>query len=53
MVEFVRKVGLKGVNVKVDYEKAYDLVEWDFLEYMMSRLGFDVKWIKSFGVDTD
>ena len=32
--------------VKVDYEKAYDLVEWDFLEYMMSRLGFDVKWIE-------
>ena len=32
--------------VKVDYEKTYDSVEWDFLEYMMLRLGFDVKWIK-------
>jgi len=45
-VDFLRKVRLKGVIVKVDYEKAYDSVEWDFLEYMMSRLGFDVKWIK-------
>jgi len=30
---------------KVDYERAYDLVSWVFLSYMMKRLGFYPKWI--------
>jgi len=32
--------------VKVDYEKAYDSVSWDFLYYMMTRLEFCTKWIR-------
>ena len=31
---------------KVDYEKAYDSVSWNFLVYMMQRTGFSQKWIK-------
>jgi len=31
--------------VKVDYEKAYDSVNWDFLYYMLNRLGFCDKWV--------
>ena len=31
---------------KVDYEKAYDSVSWNFLIYMMSRMGFCTKWIR-------
>ena len=31
---------------KVDYEKAYDSVSWDFLVYMLRRLGFCAKWIQ-------
>ena len=30
----------------LDIEKAYDKVDWDFLEAMLSRLGFPVAWIK-------
>ena len=30
---------------KVDYEKAYDSVSWEFLKYMLVRLGFYPKWI--------
>lgn len=30
---------------KVDYEKAYDSVNWNFLLYMLHRLGFCDKWI--------
>lgn len=31
---------------KVDYEKAYDLVSWDFLVYMLRRMSFCAKWIQ-------
>jgi len=31
--------------VKVDYEKAYDLVSWDFLYFMMAKFGFCDRWI--------
>ncbi|XP_019434024.1 PREDICTED: uncharacterized protein LOC109340748 [Lupinus angustifolius] len=30
--------------LKVDFEKAYDSVNWEFLIYMMERLGFCLKW---------
>lgn len=28
---------------KVDFEKAYDLVDWDFLEFVMQKMGFHEK----------
>ena len=34
---------------KVDYEKAYDSVSWDFLLYMLRRMGFckrQISWIE-------
>ena len=31
---------------KVDFEKAYDSVSWSFLDYMLIRLGFCLKWRK-------
>ena len=31
---------------KVDYEKTYDSVSWNFLIYMLRRLGLCPKWIK-------
>jgi len=34
------------VYFKVDYEKAYDSVSWEFLYYMLGRLGFCEKWIR-------
>jgi len=36
---------VKRKKAKVDYEKAYDSVRWDFLYYMMDKLGFCEKWI--------
>jgi len=31
---------------KVDYEKAYDFVSWDFLIYMLRRMRFCTRWIQ-------
>jgi len=35
------------VFFKVDYEKAYDSVSWEFLYYMLDMLGFCAQWIRS------
>jgi len=34
------------VFFKVDYEKSYDSVNWDFIFYMFKRLGFCERWIR-------
>jgi len=33
--------------MKVNFEKTYDSVDWEFLYYMMERLGLCAKWSKS------
>jgi len=45
VVEEVRRIWRSGVCLKVDYEKAYDSVRWNFLFDMIQRLGFHNKWI--------
>ena len=40
------KSGVLGVLCKLDVEKAYDHVSWDFLMYMLQRCGFSEKWRK-------
>ena len=42
----VRSSKSSGVFIKLDFEKAYDKVKWEFLEEVLYRKGFTEKWIQ-------
>ncbi|GKV47448.1 hypothetical protein SLEP1_g54350 [Rubroshorea leprosula] len=44
MVKEIKSKKVSSFIFKVDFEKAYDCVSWDFSDEMMGRLGFDKKW---------
>jgi len=45
VVEELSRKKKSKVIIKVDYERAYDFMSWDFLYYIMGRLGFYRQWI--------
>jgi len=45
MVEDLKRGGKSGLCLKVDFEKAYDSVRWEFLYDMLQKLGFHKRWI--------
>ncbi|XP_058742173.1 uncharacterized protein LOC131614628 [Vicia villosa] len=44
VVDFAKKEGRGCLLFKVDFEKVYDKVSWNFLRYMLVRMGFGVIW---------
>jgi hypothetical protein len=44
VVDLAKRNGKSCMIFKVDFEKAYDSVEWSFLDYMLDRFGFCSKW---------
>lgn len=45
VIDFAKR-NKKGCSImKVDFEKTYDCVSWDFLRYVFGRMGFGQKWI--------
>lgn len=46
MLHELAKKKQSGIILKLDFEKAYDKVRWQFLEEVMIRKGFCKKWIQ-------
>lgn len=46
VIEFARNRNLKGYVLKLDFAKAYDRVDWFFLDRILAHKGFGVRWRK-------
>ncbi|GKV30486.1 hypothetical protein SLEP1_g39289 [Rubroshorea leprosula] len=44
VVEEVKRRKHQAFIFKADFEKAYDCVDWSFLDWMMNMFGFGVRW---------
>ena len=47
----MKQQGEKGIVFKIDYEKAYDSINWKFVEEVLERKGFDQK-LKNWTIST-
>ncbi|GJV67326.1 reverse transcriptase domain, reverse transcriptase zinc-binding domain protein [Tanacetum coccineum] len=45
-MEYLRKKKIKSLIFKVDFEKAYDSINWRFLLDIMKKMGFGNRWCK-------
>ncbi|RVW70240.1 Transposon TX1 uncharacterized 149 kDa protein [Vitis vinifera] len=46
IVDERRRLGEEGVVFKIDFEKAYDHMKWDFLDQVLEKKGFSPRWRK-------
>ena len=45
-LRWLQKRKIPGTLIKLDFQKAYDLVNWSFLKLVMKKLGFGRQWIR-------
>ena len=46
VVDYWQKQNEKGLVCKLDIEKAYDSINWNFLMKVMRKMGFGDRWMK-------
>lgn len=46
VVDWWKKSRKKGLSLKLDFQKAYDTVNWNCLLQMLSSFGFGLRWIR-------
>ncbi|GKB62951.1 RNA-directed DNA polymerase, eukaryota [Tanacetum coccineum] len=44
VISWTKKVNGKFIIFKVDFEKAFDSINWNFIDDIMGQMGFGVKW---------
>ncbi|XVE89968.1 hypothetical protein DITRI_Ditri20bG0039100 [Diplodiscus trichospermus] len=44
VIEVMKRGAIGEVLLKVDFEKAYDIVSWSFLDLLLDKIGFGVRW---------
>ncbi|GJY95372.1 RNA-directed DNA polymerase, eukaryota [Tanacetum coccineum] len=44
MISWCKRHKHKAMMLKIDFQKAYDSVRWDFLDYILTRFKFRSKW---------
>ncbi|EOY02885.1 Uncharacterized protein TCM_017287 [Theobroma cacao] len=44
LIDLIKKEKTEGLILKVDFEKAYDYIDWGFLDFIMAKMGFHEKW---------
>ena len=47
VLEEMKRKKKSCVFFKVDYEKTYDSISWEFIYYMLESVGFCDKWIEA------
>lgn len=45
IVDWWKKTKRRGIILKLDFEKAYDSINWSFLPSVMKNFGFGAKWL--------
>lgn len=46
IVDFLNKGSERGLLLKMDFEKAYDNVDWGFLQFVLRKIRFGIRWQK-------
>ncbi|KAL4385972.1 hypothetical protein GQ457_09G021960 [Hibiscus cannabinus] len=43
-IEDIRRRKRAALVFKADFQKAYDTIDWDFLDFILEKMGFGCKW---------